>query len=89
MIYWVKSSKKCLEHEAFSCSHICCQWMCFHICICFINSVLVGIPIAAIGLKNHGIAAGIKEYKSIFKKKKKKRNDVVLTKTKYYRNFDF
>ena len=43
---------------------------------------LLGIPVgttsSAIGLKTFAIAAGIKQYKSIIKKKKKKHNDIVL-----------
>ena len=43
---------------------------------------LIGIPIgiasSAIGLKIYAITAGIKTYKSIIKKKKKKHNQTVL-----------
>ena len=44
---------------------------------------LLGIPIAiksfAIGLKNYPIAAGIKTYKSIIKKKKNNHNKIVMS----------
>ena len=43
---------------------------------------MLGIPVGttslAIGLKNCAIAAGIKKYKSIIKKKKKKPDEIVL-----------
>ena len=46
------------------------------------SSSLIGIPIGimspAIGLKNCAIAAGIKRYKSIIKKKKKKHDKIAL-----------
>ena len=53
---------------------------------------LVGIPIgitsSAIGLKLCAITAGIKKYKSIIKKKKKKRDKIVLlAKTKLIKVF--
>ena len=45
-------------------------------------SSLIGIPIgitsSAVGLKNCAIAAGIKKYKSIIKKKKKKHDKIIL-----------
>ena len=40
--------------------------------------VPVGIKSSVIGLKICAITAGIKQYKSIIKKKKKKRNKIVL-----------
>ena len=43
---------------------------------------MLGIPVGttslAIGLKNCAIAAGVKKYKSIIKKKKKKHDKIVL-----------
>ena len=41
-------------------------------------SVPVGITSSAVGIKLCGITAGIKEYKSIEKKKKKQHNKIVL-----------
>ena len=45
-------------------------------------ATFIGIPIritsSAIGLKICAITAGIKRYKSIVKKKKKKHNEIVL-----------
>ena len=54
------------------------------------SSSLIGIPIGimspAIGLKICAIAAGIKRYKSIIKKKKKKHDKIVLiAKSKFIR----
>ena len=55
--------------------------MCFHFSIPAFAS-LVGIPIgitsSSIGLKICVITAGIKQYKSIIKKKKKKRDKIVV-----------
>ena len=55
--------------------------MCFHFSISAFAS-LVGIPIgitsSSIGLKICVITAGIKQYKSIIKKKKKKRDKIVV-----------
>ena len=46
------------------------------------SATFIGIPIritsSAIGLKICAITAGIKRYKSIVKKKKKKHNEIVL-----------
>ena len=55
---------------------------------------LVGFPVviasSAVGIKMCGITAGIKKYKSIIKKKKKKHDKTVLLgKVKYYQSFDF
>ena len=52
-------------------------------CVCISDfASLVGIPIgitsSAIGLKICAITAGIKKYKSIIKKKKKKHDKIVL-----------
>ena len=41
--------------------------MCLHFCFCFLN-----------WYSNRAITAGIKKYKSIIKKKKKKHNEIVL-----------
>ena len=47
-----------------------------------ISAFSIGIPIgitsSAVGLKNCAIAAGIKKYKSIIKKKKKKHDKIIL-----------
>ena len=40
--------------------------------------VPIGITSSAIGLKNRAIVSGIKKYKSMIKKKKKKHNKIVL-----------
>ena len=40
-------------------------------------AALVGITSSAVGIKICAIAAGIKKYKSIFKKKKKKRDEKI------------
>ena len=48
---------------------------CFNFCICFISS---GITNSTVGLKICPITAGIKQYKSIIKKKKKKLDKIVL-----------
>ena len=59
---------------------------CFCISISAIASLLsflIGIMSSAIGLKICAITAGIKKYKSIIKKKKKKHDEIVLlTKSK-------
>ena len=52
--------------------------MCFNFCFGFSFGVPIGITSSAIGLKICAIAAGIKKYKSIIKKKKKKHNKIVL-----------
>ena len=54
--------------------------------------VPVGITSSAVGIKIFAITAGIKKYKSIIKKKKKKYNKIVLLakdKIKYYWSSNF
>ena len=57
-------------------------WMYFNFCVCFSICFLVCVPIgitsSVIGLKICAVAAGIKKYKSIIKKKKKKYDKIVL-----------
>ena len=52
--------------------------MCFHFQFCFFRWYFIGIKSSAIGLKIYAITAGIKKYKSIIKKKKKKHDKIVL-----------
>ena len=52
--------------------------MYFNFCRCFFNWYPIGIASATIGLKICAIAAGIKKYKSIIKKKKKKHDKIVF-----------
>ena len=51
--------------------------MYFNFCFCFFSRY-TGITSSAIGLKICAITAGIKKYKSIIKKKKKKSYKIVL-----------
>ena len=53
--------------------------------------VPAGIASSAVGLKICALISGIKEYKSIIKKKEKTRSNSVYGKNqiKYYRSFDF
>ena len=52
--------------------------MCFISAFASLADILIGITSSAIGLKICAIAAGIKKYKSIIKKKKKKHDKIVL-----------
>ena len=52
--------------------------MCFISAFASLAGILIGITSSAIGLKICAIAAGIKRYKSIIKKKKKKHDKIVL-----------
>ena len=52
--------------------------MCFISAFASLAGILIGITSSAIGLKICAIAAGIKKYKSIIKKKKKKHDKIVL-----------
>ena len=55
----------------------------FHFCFCFFSWCSLGITSSAIGLKICVITAGIKKYKSIIKKKKKKQHkNLSLAKSK-------
>ena len=45
----------------------------------FLHGISIGITISAIGLNICAITAGIKKYKSIIKKKKKKHDKLVLS----------
>ena len=75
-----KYKKKCkylnVEHSLILISTVTCclSILEFASLIC----VPVGITSFALGIKNCAITAGIKEYKSIIKKKKKKHNKIVL-----------
>ena len=51
--------------------------MCFNFCISLVG-VPVGIASSAVGLKICAITAGIKKYKSIIKKNRKKHDKIVL-----------
>ena len=52
--------------------------MYLNFCFCFFFDIPIGITSSAIGLKICAIAAGIKKYKSIIKKKKKEHDKRVL-----------
>ena len=52
--------------------------MYFNFCFCFLFGIPIGITSSAIGLKICAINAGIKKYKSIIKKRKKKHDKIVL-----------
>ena len=52
--------------------------MYFNFCFCFYVGILIGITSFTKGLKIFAIAAGIKKYKSIIKKNKKKHDKTVL-----------
>ena len=52
--------------------------MYFKFCFCFLLGIPIGITSSAIGLKVCAIVAGIKKYKSVIKKKKKKHDKIVL-----------
>ena len=51
---------------------------CFNFCICSLFSALVGIVSSVVGIKISALTAGIKKYKSIINKKKKKHDKIVL-----------
>ena len=52
--------------------------MYFNFCFCFFDWYSIGITSSAIGLKICAVAAGIKNYNSTIKKKKKKHDKIVL-----------
>ena len=52
--------------------------MYFYFWFFFFDGILIGATISAIGLKICSVTAGIKKYKSIIKKKKKRHDKVVL-----------
>ena len=52
--------------------------LCFNFSICFISFCSCLFRSSAVGIKIYAITAGIKEHKSIIKKKKKKRDKIVL-----------
>ena len=52
--------------------------MCIDFCIRFIRRYSAGITSSAVRLKICAITAGIKNYKSIIKKRRKKRDKIVL-----------
>ena len=57
--------------------------MCFSFCIASLVGIHIGVARSAVRLKISGITAGIKMYKLITKKKRKKSDIIVLlTKTK-------
>ena len=53
-------------------------WMYFDFCFCFFAGVPIGVTGSRIWLKIYAITAGIKGYKSITEKKKKKHGKIVL-----------
>ena len=53
-------------------------WMYFNLCFASLVGIPIGITSCAIGLKICTIAAGIKKYKSIIMRKKKKHDKIVL-----------
>ena len=53
--------------------------MYFNFCFCFFAGIPIGITSSAIRLKLCAIVTGIKNYKSIIKKKKKKHDKIVLS----------
>ena len=77
------------EHEKV-CTRFGLPYFSFFNCFCIsisaiasLLSILIGIMSSAIWLKVCAITAGIKKYKSIIKKKKKKHDEIVLfTKSK-------
>ena len=60
-------------------------WMRFHFAIASLVGIPMGILSSGIGLKICVIIAGIKRYKSIIEKKKKKHNKISLVKSKLNR----
>ena len=52
--------------------------MYFNFCFGFFGCISIGVTNSAIGLKICEITAGIKKYKSIIKKKKKRLDKIVL-----------
>ena len=52
--------------------------MYFNFCFCFFDWYSIGITSSATGLKICAVAAGIKNYNSTIKKKKKKHDKIVL-----------
>ena len=68
------NSKLCWKLSCFS---FCDCWICFNFCFCFFFGIPIVITSSAIGLKTCAITAGIEKYKSIVKRKKKKRNEIV------------
>ena len=52
--------------------------MLFHFCFCFVVGIPLGITSSAVATKMCAITAGIKKYKSIIKKRKKKHEKIVL-----------
>ena len=52
--------------------------MCYHFYFCFLVGAPIGITSSAIGLKTCAITAGIKKFKAIIKKKRKKHDKIVL-----------
>ena len=73
---------------------LCGFWMYFNFWFCFFIGISIEITSSVVGLKNCGITAAAKKFKSIINKKKKKHDKVVLSenphrKLKKHRNFNF
>ena len=85
---WVKSIKVFVgisisfEHSqllrVFSSFHFSCYWMPFRFFFCFISQYFCRYCEFCNKMKMRAITAGIKKYKSIIKKKKKKHDKIVL-----------
>ena len=52
--------------------------MCFHSAFASLVGIPIGITSSVIGLKIYAITAGIKQYKSIIQKNKKKHDKIIL-----------
>ena len=57
---------------------LCGYWKYINFCFSSFLGIPIGITCSAIGLQICAITAGIKKFKSIIKKKKKKRDKLVL-----------
>ena len=80
MNWWVESTKTFETLNYIEHFHILTSAVtgCISISAFSLLVILIGITSSALGLKICAIAAGIKKYNSITKKKKKKRDKVVL-----------
>ena len=83
MNWWVESTKKFVQLKVIFNSYLfyfsfCNYWMYFGFSFYFFVWYSYRITSSTIGLKICAIAAGIKMYKSIIKKKKKKHDKIVL-----------
>ena len=74
--------------QAFSYFLFHSQWLCFDIRICFISWYSYGITSSAVELKICAIIAGMKKYKSIIKKNKKRHDKIMLLAKAYVNTFE-